>query len=539
MSQVYKASDIQFDSPLPSTTPAQSYSASQIQFDDAGNNAAASQQPAQNGPSGYAADSGNAPNPVIGQYAGQLADATARALPLAGMASGVAASLPFAAAAGPLAPVVPVLGAIVGGIGGRGYQQVYNAATGKGVMPSVGAAAQDLADAGANAANSQMMGQIASPIIAKALVGGTLSAPNVGQTEMNLKPGETLGGAAGAVRNTAVRFGANIAKIPETISRYVLNRGTGNVLTSENMTPDATVNALESAQNFLARNNRGAALSVAATEDSLPAGELDKPLDTTGLASNLRAWMSSKGLLPGSPERALAAGGSDLTKLDTAQGLLDQGTLTGRQLINTRRLLDDVTDFNNSPLAPRSGITSTGIENLANGMRGQINETFPSVGETNAKVSGIFDITDKYRKLLNVPDTGSEAGNAIDAVRRVRGLLSKAPAAPAEMTADFGAVDSQAGPPVAQHLFDTIAAQHFTPESPTLVSPSSPILKALSTIGLTGGDIAGYGLSAAQHTSGLLSGVAGATPMTPLAVQALQNHMSQSSLHAYYMSQFK
>lgn len=475
-------------------------------------------------------------NPITGK---QLADATANALPMGGMMAGAAASLPFAPAAGPFAPLVPVVGAAIGYGGGEGWKQVYQQLTGNPDAPKTSEEAISRINAGGlTGATGQMMGTIASPYIAKGLVGGTVEAPQLGEVGTTLKPREELGGLAGAIQGAATRFGKQFAGINETVGRYILGRGTGNVLTHENMTPGATENALESAQSFLSGVRQQASQNVGDVENAIIAsGQGDKMFDTSGMAANLRAEMLKRGISPESSTVGLA-NGKGLGILNEAQALLDKGKLSGSELINVKRLLDSSVDYSGARLPEIDSLQSGIIKGVAGAARQVTNTGYPDLGEANAAAHSDFALYDKYRQFLGQSATGPEAKASADTLRRLTLSLSKNPKVATELASDFGQAGGEAGSQIGQSLFDTIAAQHYTPHSPVLISPSSPVLKALSTVGLTGPQVAGAALKAAGAASRSLQDL---TPMVPAGTtmaftNALQNHMSPESISAFYRS---
>lgn len=473
------------------------------------------------------------PAPSIGH---QLADATANAVPLAGMIAGAEASLPFVAAAGPFAPLVPVAGAAIGGMGGAGIKSVYNQLVND-QQTTPGQVTSEINQMGQNVAEGQMLGGIVAPYLIKGAIGGTVQAPSLGEAAATVIPGDRLGGLAGGIQNAAVRFGKQFAGIHENIGRYVLGRGPGEVLTHDNMIPGATDTALETAQDFLSRMRSNAGQAVGATEDALRAsGDLDKTFDTTSMAANLRSRMAQAGIAPGSTTAGLASG-KGMAILKETQAILDKGQLTGSELINVKRLLDSSVEYSGAGLPEVNSLQEALIKGVAGDARAATNSAFPALGEANRDASNAYGVFDKYRQTLNTSPIGSEAKADADTLRRLRSALNAAPGTPGEMAKDFAASPEPGGEGVVNSLFDTIAAQHYTPDSPVLISPSSPLLKVASTVGLTGPQIAGAALRAAGASGNAIkaSVLAGAPFVGPLAAQALSS-MSPQSIAAFYRS---
>lgn len=469
----------------------------------------------------------------------QLVDSTANALPFAGMLAGAEASLPFAPAAGPLAPLVPVAGAAIGAMGGAGFKSVYNQLV-NGQQTNPGQESQSILNAGGNAAAGQMAGAVVAPYAIKAAIGGAVTPPNVGDTAASVIPGDTIGGMAGALNNAALRFGKQFAGIPESIGRYVLGRGTDQVLTHENMVPGATENALESAQSFLSRMRSNAGQAVGSAEDAIKAsGALDKSFDTTGMAANLRAHMASAGIAPESSTVGLADG-KGMGILKEAQAILDKGQLTGAELINVKRLLDSSVEYSGAGLPEVNSLQSALIKGVAGDARAATNAAYPDLGAANADAHEAFGTFEKYRQTLNTSPNGTEAKASADTLRRLRLALNAAPASADEMASDFANSPEPGGKNVAQSLFDTIAAQHYTPNSPVLISPSSPLLKIASTVGLTGPQVAGAALRASSTAAEAIGATARAvSPFSgPLMAKALDAMSPQSlkSLADHYRS---
>jgi len=466
----------------------------------------------------------------------QLADSTANAAPIAGMIGGAEMALPFAPAAGPLAPLVPVAGAAIGAMGGAGFKSIYNQLV-NGQQTSSGQVAQDISGAGKDAALGQMAGTLISPYVVKGAIGGTVAAPAVGDVSEKLIPGDRLGGVAGAINNAAVRFGKQFAGIHENVGRYVLGRGTDQVLTHDNMVPGAADTALESAQSFLSRIRNNAGQAVGAAEDAINAsGESGKMFDTTGMAANLRSRMAAAGIAPESSTVGLASG-KGMGILKEAQALLDKGKLSGSELINVKRLLDSSVEYSGAGLPEVNSLQEALIKGVAGDARAATNSAFPDLAEANSGAHEAFGIFDKYRQGLNTSPIGSEAKADADTLRRLRTALNSAPASVPEMAADFEKAAEPGGRQVVNSLFDTIAAQHYTPDSPVLISPSSPLLKAASTVGLTGPQIAGAALRASSTAAEAVkaSALAGVPFVSPAAAKAF-SIMSPESIAAYYRS---
>lgn len=338
-----------------------------------------------------------------------------------------------------------------------------------------------------------------------------------------------LRGIAGGIENAAVRFGKQFSGIGESVGRYVLGRGPSNVLTQENMVPGAAESALESAQSFLSGIRTAASKGVANAEDAiLASGEAAKQFDTTAMADSLRTSMAKRGL---TGSTAGLASGKGIGLLNEAQSLLDKGTLTGAELINVKRLLSDAVDYSGGRLPEVGSLAEGLIKQTAGEARAITNTAYSGLREANQNAQSGFGLYDKYRKFLGTSDRGPEVAATGDALRRIRLAFTKNPGVAAEVASDFG----PQGTSQAKGLFDTIAAQHYTPNSPVLISPSSPILKGLSTIGLTGPQIAGGALKAAAGAGYGLNAVGNsAAGLTPLAAQAIQNYMSPESIAAFY-----
>lgn len=144
-------------------------------------------QPAQNGPSGYAADSGSSPSPsTLMSMVKGIGDSTANAAPTAGMMVGGSIGGTAGAAAGGVG-VVPgaIAGAGVGGAAGSAYKRVYQYLTGA-RDPNQDTAlgnAGDIAKAGLGGMAAETVGQgtgaLLKAVIPKVVGAGASLAANV------------------------------------------------------------------------------------------------------------------------------------------------------------------------------------------------------------------------------------------------------------------------------------------------------------------------------------------------------------------------
>src|SRR3990167_4970699 len=283
--------------------------------------------------------------------------------------------------------------------------------------------------------------------------------------------------------------------IPEQTTEYVLGRGARNVLTPENATDDAAQSALEMMQGHLVGQKKGAGNVLSKVEDAIASsGESERLFDTSLVAKKLRSLMEKRGL---SGETSGLAVSGDVAELNTIASKLESGLISGADLIKIKRLLDDKIKYVPGQLKPMSSTAEKMIRDVASDLRGTINNAYPEIKAANSEFKKAADLYNKYRKPL-----GGQSGIEDDifadekAMRRLR-LEFERGGGSRKALAEFDQHIAK-GQNLMQNFFDTVAAKEFAGASPRQLSPSSPILRGLATLGISAPALGGAALKAGE-----------------------------------------
>lgn len=396
------------------------------------------------------------------------------------------------------------MGAIVGGVAGGGLT------AGLGSVPG----------AMAGAAAGESVRQMGSQMFAAA-TGKEYSQP--GEIIGNVALQGTLGGVsqAGAVGvDKAIKYGTE--RLPSfiehyfgpqsAITRYIQSRGAKTVLTGDNLSPDAPMNALENARGAIVGGRKAAGSAVGAAEDALiESGALSQPLDVSDIAAGLRQAVEKAGLI-GKDAAALAP--AQKKNLEYILGRLEGG-LTGSEAVQIKRMLGELIDTTGGRIPEVGGKAAGLIRQTTGKLAERINTTHPKLGEANAAAQKVIAVYDRYRQFLGQMkdaafDSGDDALQMVAdeaALRRIRSALASNPKVPAAAVAEFDQAVAGAGQAL-ESVFDATAANAFNAAKAGRGAPSNILLKGASSLGLTSPYMAGK----------LLIGAEAAAKASPVAV---------------------
>lgn len=425
--------------------------------------------------------------PAAMRFAGENLDV------MGGAGAGAMASLPFAPAAGPLAPLVPVAGALTGAMAARTAVRPLQAALGRPGAPY--ATADDLAQAGKEGAMQEIGGQViakgakmgiegAVALKASAVAKAKEILPDFGQVMLRI-PSESI-------NRTFERFHQfspalkGVFNGPRRVAQVKADRIAESAFTELggelSRARKIAGRRLEYAENLFVKN-----------ADDMPI------VDAGDLNAAIAEWKIANPALAGS-NGGHSMGMSDIQKIEAAvkrytpkssleTGIAAGQPITAKNAVALRREIDGLSAWNAGGVRNVENDAADRLaKEIGSYIRQNIKESAQKVGgkaDYVKRLSEFSDLADKHDEALEILRTASGSEKAV--AGKLKQLSSRfnegGLGQEAILNIGKGVRGGERIQNAVQKLADSIAAREFT-KVPAVV-PSSIILRIINTIAPT------------------------------------------------------
>lgn len=439
---------------------------------------------------------------------------------MAGAGMGAAASLPFAPAAGPFAPAVPVLGALTGAVATRAAVKPMQAGLQKLAGNDPGqpgyATGDQLTQAAVQGANQEMGGQILNAGIKMGADGLDAAKQYMVKKAKEILPD----------------MGENLLSIPSESINRVFDRFkdlkpslkqtfNGPRRIAQSQADDVAATAYEDLSSKLVEARRIAGKRLIKSENVFIARAKDAPIvDAGDLTSTINAWKSENPALAESADvkKIIEAVKRYTPTGDAVTGISAGQPLSARPAIALRRELDSLSSWN---AGGTRAVENDAADRLAKSLSARVREGIRTTAEQispkySTRLTEFADLVDAHNNALGTLSTNAGTDKAIALkLDNLSNLFNSGGAKQAALV-DIGSGVRGAGKiqQSVQELADALAVRSFQ-KVPKRI-PSGVMLRLINAVAPTRSVVGAAG-----------SALSGPSAATPYAMGAKGNASSR------------